>query len=118
MVKHICVLALLALFCLPSLASASTPAVPPTPGIAAQVVPPGTLSGRPLAVLGGSIGIGLAVLGAGKGIGMIGSHAVDAIARQPEAAGDIRNNMIVAAALIEGVALIAAIFCLLPLFLA
>ncbi len=54
-----------------------------------------------------ALGAGLAVIGAGYGIGMIGGKAMDAIARQPEAAGDIRNNMILAAALIEGAALIA-----------
>lgn len=54
-----------------------------------------------------ALGVGLAVIGAGYGIGMIGGKAMDAIARQPEAAGDIRNNMILAAALIEGAALIA-----------
>lgn len=54
-----------------------------------------------------ALGAGLAVIGAGYGIGMIGGKAMDAIARQPEASGDIRNNMILAAALIEGAALIA-----------
>jgi F-type H+-transporting ATPase subunit c len=54
-----------------------------------------------------ALGVGLAVIGAGYGIGMIGGKAMDAIARQPEASGDIRNNMILAAALIEGAALIA-----------
>ncbi|MEZ5003225.1 MAG: ATP synthase F0 subunit C [Chitinophagales bacterium] len=54
-----------------------------------------------------ALGVGLAVIGAGYGIGLIGGKAMDAIARQPEAAGDIRNNMILAAALIEGAALIA-----------
>ncbi len=54
-----------------------------------------------------ALGAGIAVIGAGIGIGMIGGKAMDAIARQPEAAGDIRNNMILAAALIEGAALIA-----------
>lgn len=54
-----------------------------------------------------ALGAGIAVIGAGLGIGMIGGKAMDAIARQPEAAGDIRNNMILAAALIEGAALIA-----------
>ncbi len=53
-----------------------------------------------------ALGVGLAVIGAGYGIGLIGGKAMDAIARQPEAAGDIRNNMILAAALIEGAALI------------
>lgn len=56
-----------------------------------------------------AIGLGLAVLGAGIGIGQIGGRAMDAIARQPEAVGDIRANMILTAALIEGVALIAVV---------
>ena len=67
-----------------------------------------------------AIGAGIAVLtgiGAGIGIGKIGGSAMEAIARQPEAAGDIRMNMIIIAALVEGVALIAIIVCLLTLFL-
>jgi F-type H+-transporting ATPase subunit c len=56
-----------------------------------------------------AIGAGLAVIGAGIGIGNIGSKAMEAIARQPEAVGDIRANMILMAALIEGAALIAII---------
>ncbi len=55
------------------------------------------------------LGMGLAVVGAGIGIGLIGSKAMEAIARQPEAVGDIRSNMILTAALIEGVALIALV---------
>lgn len=66
-----------------------------------------------IAKLGGGIGAGLAAIGAGIGIGRIGGSAMEAIARQPEAAGDIRSNMIVAAALIEGVALFGVIICLL-----
>lgn len=66
--------------------------------------------------LGASFGAAIAVLGAGLGIGKIGSSAMEAIARQPEAAGDIRSNMIVIAALIEGVALFAVIVCILALF--
>ena len=54
--------------------------------------------------LGAAIGAGLAVIGAGVGIGKIGGSAMEAIARQPEASGDIRMNMIIAAALIEGAA--------------
>ena len=54
-----------------------------------------------------AIGMGLAVIGAGLGIGWIGSSAMESIARQPEAVGDIRANMILMAALIEGAALIA-----------
>ena len=56
-------------------------------------------------------------IGAGIGIGKIGSSAMEAIARQPEAAGDIRSNMIVIAALIEGVALFAVIVSALALFI-
>ena len=56
-----------------------------------------------------AIGMGLAVIGAGIGIGNIGAKAMEAIARQPEAVGDIRANMILMAALVEGAALIAII---------
>ena len=66
--------------------------------------------------LGASIGAGIAAIAAGIGIGEIGGSAMEAIARQPEAAGDIRSNMIVIAALIEGVALFAVIVCILALF--
>ncbi len=58
-----------------------------------------------------------AAIGAGVGIGKIGGSAMEAIARQPEASGDIRMNMIIAAALIEGVALLAVVVCLLVFFL-
>lgn len=71
---------------------------------------------EPLLGLGASIGAAIAAIGAGIGIGKIGSSAMEAIARQPESAGDIRSNMIVIAALIEGVALFAVIVCLLALF--
>jgi F-type H+-transporting ATPase subunit c len=71
----------------------------------------------PLAAVGAAIGAGIAAIGAGIGIGNIGSSAMEAIARQPESAGDIRSNMIVIAALIEGVALFAVIVCALALFL-
>lgn len=54
-----------------------------------------------------AVGAGLAVIGAGIGIGNIGMRAMDAIARQPEAVGDIRSNMILMAAFVEGAALIA-----------
>lgn len=66
--------------------------------------------------IGASIGAGIAAIAAGIGIGKIGGSAMEAIARQPEAAGDIRSNMIVIAALIEGVALFAVIVCILALF--
>ena len=59
------------------------------------------------------IGAGLAAIGAGLGIGKIGGSAMDAIARQPEAASKIQTAMIIAAALIEGVALFAVVVALL-----
>lgn len=70
-----------------------------------------------IAKLGASIGAGVAVIGVGLGIGRIGSSAMEAIARQPESAGDISKNMIIVAALVEGAALFAVIVCLLCLFL-
>ena len=61
----------------------------------------------------GAIGAGLAAIGAGIGVGLIGKGAVEAIARQPEALNDIRANMILTAALVEGAALFAIIVGLL-----
>ncbi len=72
---------------------------------------------QPVASLGAALGAGLATIAAGIGIGKIGSSAMDAIARQPEAANDIRSNMIVIAALIEGVALFAVIVSALAIFI-
>ncbi|ADY34823.1 ATP synthase F0 subunit C [Bacteroides gallinaceum] len=74
-------------------------------------------AGVGISKLGAAIGAGIAVLGAGIGIGKIGGAAMEAMARQPEASGDLRMNMIIAAALVEGVALIAIVVCLLTLFL-
>jgi len=62
-------------------------------------------------------GAAIAALAAAMGIGKIGATAMESIARQPEAAGDIRSNMIVAAALIEGVAFFAIVVCFLILFI-
>jgi F-type H+-transporting ATPase subunit c len=67
--------------------------------------------------MGAAIGAGLAAIGAGIGIGRIGGSAMESIARQPEALGDIRANMIVAAALVEGAVFFAIVVCLLILFL-
>ncbi len=66
---------------------------------------------------GGAIGAGLAAIGAGIGIGQIGKGAVEAIARQPEASNDIRANMILTAALVEGVALFGVIVGILAMFI-
>ena len=65
------------------------------------------------ALLGAGLGLGLAVIGVGIGIGRIGGQAVEAIARQPEASGDIRGAMTLTAALIEGVGLASLVFALL-----
>lgn len=60
-----------------------------------------------------AIGAGLAVIGAGMGVGKVGGSAMDAIARQPEAASKIQTAMIIAAALVEGVALFGVVAALL-----
>jgi len=70
-----------------------------------------------VAKLGAAIGAGLAAIGAGIGIGKIGGQAMDAMARQPEKMGDLRSSMIVAAALVEGVALFAVIIAVLAIVL-
>lgn len=62
---------------------------------------------------GAAIALGIIVMGTAIGIGFIGGKAMDAIARQPEMQGNIRNLMILSAALIEGVAFFAAVVCLL-----
>ena len=63
--------------------------------------------------LGAAVGAGLATIGAGIGIGKIGQGAMEGMARQPGAGGDIRSTMIIAAALVEGVAFFAVVCCLL-----
>jgi F-type H+-transporting ATPase subunit c len=63
-----------------------------------------------------AVGAGLAAVGAGIGIGRIGGSALESIARQPEALNDIRANMILAAALVEGAAFFAMVIALLVLF--
>lgn len=63
--------------------------------------------------LGAGIGMGLALIGAGLGIGKIGSAAVESIARQPEAGGQITTAMLLTAAFVEGAALFAVVVALL-----
>ncbi len=70
-----------------------------------------------LGPLAAAFGAAISTFGAGMGIGRIGASAMEAIARQPESSGDIRSTMIVAAALIEGVAFFAVITCILVIFL-
>jgi F-type H+-transporting ATPase subunit c len=69
-------------------------------------------------LLGAGIGIGLAIVGAGIGLGKIGGMAVEAIARQPEAVGEIRGAALLFAVLLEGATIIALVFALLFKFVA
>lgn len=69
-----------------------------------------------LAQLAAGIGAGLAVIGAGIGIGRLAAAALEAIGRQPDAVGDLRTTMIIAAALVEGVALFAVVICFMLAF--
>ena len=78
---------------------------------ATQIVAQTDLSA--LAKLGGAIGAGIATLGAAIGISTLGKAAMESTARQPEVAGDVRTNMILTAAFVEGVALLSVVVCLL-----
>lgn len=69
-----------------------------------------------IAKVGAALGAAISVVGAALGISRIGASALESIARQPEAAGDIRSGMILSAALIEGVAMFAVVVCFLVLF--
>ncbi len=69
--------------------------------------------GNSLAHFAAGIGAGLAVMGGAAGIGRLASSAMEGSARQPQAAGEIRTSMIIAAALIEGVTLFALVVCIL-----
>jgi F-type H+-transporting ATPase subunit c len=113
--KKVVALALLALFALPAM-----PAMAQQPATGDATI--GTAGGQGLfSIPGGSagiaigvgIGLGLIIIGAARGIGSIGSHAVDSIARQPEAGGRIFTSMIISAALIEGATLFAVVVALL-----
>ncbi|MFY0687703.1 MAG: ATP synthase F0 subunit C [Cyclobacteriaceae bacterium] len=66
-----------------------------------------------LAIMGAGIGSGLVAIGAGLGIGKIGGSAMEAMARQPEAAGRVQTAMLVIAALIEVIALFGVVVCFL-----
>jgi F-type H+-transporting ATPase subunit c len=66
--------------------------------------------------LGGAIGAGLVIMGGAAGIGRIGASAVESMARQPEASGQINTAMIITAALIEGATLFAVVVTLLAVF--
>jgi F-type H+-transporting ATPase subunit c len=76
----------------------------------------GTGGGSSLALFGAVIACGMVIIGAALGISLIGSRAVDSIARQPEAGSRIFLAMIIAAALIEGVTFFALLICFLAVF--
>ena len=72
-----------------------------------------TLLAKALAVLGGGLGIA----GGSIGLGIVGAKGLDAMARQPQEKKDLRTNMILMAALIEGLAFFGAIIALLVVFM-
>ncbi len=74
------------------------------------------ISASGLGYLGAGIGAGLVTCGTGIGIGLIGAKTVEGMARQPEVAGELRTTMLIAAALVEGVALFCAVMCILLIF--
>lgn len=71
-----------------------------------------------IGLLGATLGAAITAFGTAMGISRIGQSAMEAIARQPEASGDIRSSMIISAAMIEGVAFLAVIACILVIFFA
>lgn len=74
---------------------------------------PVAAAGANFGLLGAGLAIGLAVIGAGFGLGRIGGQVAEAIARQPEAAADIRGAGLLIAVLLEGATIIALVFALL-----
>ena len=74
------------------------------------------LENASMGLLSAGIGAGLAAIGAGIGIGTLAGSALEGMARQPEASGNIRTNMLIAAALVEGVALLAQVICIILAF--
>ena len=107
--KKILALFVLALLAMPALTHAQTPN--PTGPSNEQ-----TSTGYGIMLGLAAVGAGLAIMGAGRGIGQIGGSAVEAIARQPEATGQISTAMIISAALIEGATLFAVVVALLVTF--
>ena len=71
-----------------------------------------TITNLGMGFLGAGLGAGLVTIGAGIGIGRLAASACEGIARQPEAGAEIRLSMIISAALIEGIALLGGVVCL------
>jgi F-type H+-transporting ATPase subunit c len=109
--RKICMWALLALFVLPAVPAMAQETAADVGTGNSYFFPPGGAT----KALGVAIGLGLIIIGAGRGIGNIGGHAVESIARQPEAGGRIFTTMIISAALIEGATLFAIVVALLAL---
>ena len=119
MLKKVSVgLVLLALVAMPALALAADPPAAPAgdkPQVSAEKGFQ-LFDAKGAAYFAAAIGAGLVILGGAKGIGHIGGSAVEAMARQPEAAGNINGAMIITAAMIEGATLFAVVLCLLLTF--
>lgn len=101
------VVRLAAVCCVLLFMAAPAMAQPAAAAPATGVTAPGPMN------LGAAVGAGLVILGAGLGIGRIGGQAVEAMSRQPEAAGNIQTAMIISAALIEGATFFALAVCML-----
>lgn len=101
--------------CAPAFADEpAAPAEQPT-AAAEETAVAAPAANKGLQIVGCAIGAGIIILGAGWGIGTIGSKAVEGTSRQPEAGGSIMTQMIISAALIEGVTFFALIVCFLGL---
>ncbi len=104
----------LALMAIGTLLMVASPAVAqPEHGDEAATMNSSIFPGKTATNLGGAIGAGLAVMGGAAGIGRIGGSAVESMARQPEAHGNISLAMIITAAMIEGATLFAVLGCFL-----
>lgn len=75
------------------------------------------MEGLSFAYLAAGLGAGLGVIGAGYGIGRLAASAMEGTARQPQMVAEIRTSMIIAAALIEGIAFFAEVICILLVLL-
>src|SRR4051812_35831521 len=114
--KKIFAMFVLALMAMPAVTAMAQTAAAPAGMTPEQTTRYTTSTGYGLLMGGAAIGAGLAIIGAGRGIGQIGGSAVEAIARQPEATGQISTAMIISAALIEGATLFAVVVALLISF--
>ena len=101
--------------CAPVFAQEAAPAADQPAAAAEETAVAAPAANKGLQIIGCAIGAGIIILGAGWGIGTIGSKAVEGTSRQPEAGGSIMTQMIISAALIEGVTFFALIVCFLGL---